>query len=479
MAEPEWVRQVGPRTRLGLFSSMSSSQLILACVGGLVTLTALDELSPSPLALPIAIVVGVAFFVVVTVRYKGMPLANWVLKALAFASGSKLWAAKQTGRNAEQLPRELGDVKIVSVRDRTSLVGMLREKKTLSAVARIELHALGLFDTSEQARRLEAFKRILDDLARESDDRYRVVLLAKHVPRRANAELAYVRSHVDDMESPQVASILQVIQDTQAASHDHEFYVCIRQSMRNQDQTAAQLIERLRSLIERLERADIAIKATKNLLEPRELARLIKDSFDPFGRRVRDELEEARKVSGTDLDAAWPDSARRYAACYESDGAFHSTLWMRGWPNVGVTPGWLRPLTLSCNVPAMTVATILKPDDRVKTLGRLRRKKTRGRSASIFRNRHGQDENSDHSDRADFLERVQREIADGATPWWWETYVTVSAPDRDSLAHAVRKAESAAVECDLTPVVLRFAQADAFTFTLPLGRGLEPEKTRV
>jgi hypothetical protein len=383
------------------------------------------------------------------------------------------------GRNTEQLPRELGDVKIIAVRDRIDLVGMLRERKTLSAVARIELHALGLFDTSEQARRLEAFKRILDDLARETDDRYRVVLLAKHVPRRANAEVAYVKSHVKDQQSPQVASMLKVIEDTATASHDHEFYVCIRKSTHNQEQTAGQLIERLRGLTDRLVRADIAIKSPKTLLEPRDLARLVKDAFDPFGRPLRDELENVLELPGTDLDAAWPNTTRRYTACYESDGAFHTTMWMRGWPSVGVTPGWLRPLTLNCNVPAMTVATVLKPDDRARTLARIRRKKTRGHSASIFRRRHGQIETVEHSSQAEFIDRIETEISDGGTPWWWETYVTVSAPDRDELARAVRKAESACVECGLTPVVMQFAQADAFSFTLPLGRGLEPEKARV
>jgi hypothetical protein len=480
LGSDNWSRRLGPRTRFGAFGGISSNQAIVAAIGATITLTVLSETSPSPLALPAAIVVGGAFAAITTVRYKGMPIANWTLKALAYATGKKSWAARAIGEDAEQLPRELGDVRIVAVRDRTSLVGMLKENKTLTAVARIELHSLGLFDPDEQGRRLDSFRRILDDLARENDDRYRVVMLARHVPRRANAEVVYVKTHAKEVDSPQVKSMLSVIEDTQTATHDYEFFVCLRQSVRHEDQTAVRLIERLRTLVDRLEQSDVAIKTTRSLLEPRELARLIKDSFDPFERHLRDELEATLDLPGTDPTAAWPDATRRNVTYYEADAALHATLWMRHPPAVSVTPGWLRPLTLHCAVPAMTVATVMKPDERSRALTRIRRKKTRGAAARIFRHRHGQVDTAEHSSQEEFVERQEYELAfEGATPWHWEMYVTVSAPSREELDKAVRKAESACVDCGLTPVLLRWAQAEAFTFTLPLGRGLEPEKARL
>lgn len=473
-----WSRRLGPRVRFGMTGALSRNQAVIAVLGAFTSLWILHQSTPWSLLL--AIMVGGGFAVLTVAKYKGMPMADWAIKAAAYWTGRKAWQARPVGEVAEQLPRELAGVRIVSVRDRNRTVGMLEERRTLTAVARLEVHSLGLFDESEQTRRMDAFKRILDDLARSTDDRYRVALLSKHVPRRANEELAYIHAHVVDPESPQAKSMLEVVSDTQGASHEDEMYVCMRLSRGNGTPTAAKLIDLLDELIDKLAHADIVVKTAGRLLAPREVARLVKDSFDPFGRDVRDRLEQVTGTAGLDPAAAWPDATYRHVDCYETDGALHATYWMRGWPQTSVSAGWMRPLTLRCEVPAMTITTVLKPEVPAKALAMVRKKRVRGRGASMFRQRHGQDETVEQGTKQEFLHRQEHQMAaEGASPWFWETYVTVSAPDERTLEASAHRVESACVECALMPVALRFAQAEAFTFSLPLGRGLEPENSRI
>jgi hypothetical protein len=66
----------------------------------------------------------------------------------------------------------------------------------------------------------------------------------------------------------------------------------------------------------------------------------------------------------------------------------------------------------------------------------------------------------------------EEELADGHADCRFSGYVTISAPDLEALEDASGEVEQLAQQCRLQLTRLRGQQAEAFTWTLPLARGL-------
>jgi hypothetical protein len=492
-----WSRRLGPRIRFATFGGLSPNQLMLLAIGAFATLEVLSQGSQSWWGLPAGIASAIWFGRAVLRQKWGMPKADWMMKRLAFRTDRrKIWEARAVGREAEQLPRELADVALVPVRlrDRGGVAGAFRERRTLTMAAPVDLHSLGLFDPAERGRRLDAFRRILDALARDADDlEFRFSITSRKVPRVANAARQHiVQNVVVDPSSPQVASMLEVVDDSVAVSSECDFVVAVRRSISPEegesgrliDQAAMGLVGRMRGLLDRLERADIAVRTSRDMFSPPELARWVKDSFDPFGQSVRDRLEAASGLPGSEPTRFGPDGVRRHEDCLQSDSAWSATMWMRGYPEEEVGPGWITPLSLDCDVEALALTTVFAPVKKAEALKQIKRKRNRTRSLRVEKRRHGKEDEEEHTDRAEFLDRQAHEIVNlGASAWRSETYATVSARSRDELGDlehgAIKTVAEAAADCGLTAVWLRFTPGYAHTFTLPLCRGLRPERPRL
>ena len=70
------------------------------------------------------------------------------------------------------------------------------------------------------------------------------------------------------------------------------------------------------------------------------------------------------------------------------------------------------------------------------------------------------------------MARREEELADGHADCRFSGYVAVSAPDPDALEEACGEVEQLAQQCRLQLTRQRGRQAEAFTWTLPLCRGL-------
>ena len=73
---------------------------------------------------------------------------------------------------------------------------------------------------------------------------------------------------------------------------------------------------------------------------------------------------------------------------------------------------------------------------------------------------------------AEGVVRREAELADGHAEYRFSGYVTVSAPDRAGLDAACAEVEQAASQAHLELRRLYGQQEEAFTWTLPLARGL-------
>ncbi len=225
----------------------------------------------------------------------------------------------------------------------------------------------------------------------------------------------------------------------------------------------------------RLQDAEIAVKSVDGALTPGGLARVIKDSFDPFGRVLRDRLDLlAPERGGTRPEHAWPDGTDHYLDRYRSDSADHVTWWIKQWPRVPVTAGFLAPLTLGCEVPVMTIAVVMEPVPAVRAMRDASARRVSDRVSAETRRKAGQITTSEQVDRQEQGERIERELASGLSSWRYEAYVSASVPagDEDALDDAVDQIESACTRSHLLPVRMYGQQERAFTYTLPLARGL-------
>jgi hypothetical protein len=161
-------------------------------------------------------------------------------------------------------------------------------------------------------------------------------------------------------------------------------------------------------------------------------------------------------------DEAW--------SCLRVDGTWHATFWVAEWPRVAVGPDFLLPMLLGDGRRAMSVVMAPVPAERAARQARA------ARAADVadeeLRSRAGFLPNARRNREADGVVRLEAELADGHAQYRFSGYVTVTAPDRAALEAACVETEQAAQAAHLELRRLYGRQAEAYTWTLPLCRGL-------
>lgn len=161
-------------------------------------------------------------------------------------------------------------------------------------------------------------------------------------------------------------------------------------------------------------------------------------------------------------DEAW--SALR------SDDTWHATYWISEWPRVEVNPDFLTPLLLCDGRRTVSVVMAPVPGDRAA------REVRAARAADVadeeLRSRAGFLPTARRSREAEGVIRREAELADGHADYRFSGYVTVTADDRAALEAGCVETEQAAQTAHLELRRLFGRQAEAFTWTLPLARGI-------
>src|SRR5437660_4674574 len=103
------------------------------------------------------------------------------------------------------------------------------------------------------------------------------------------------------------------------------------------------------------------------------------------------------------------------------------------------------------------------------------RRRVSDKASADTRQKMGQITTSQHRDREEQGDREEREITSGYSSWRWEAYICASMPagDEDAIDHAVNQIEAACTRSFLLPTRVYGEQERAFTWCLPLCRGLK------
>lgn len=509
MATSEQQRQtyrLGPRSTRGLFGYITAIQAGTVGAGAIAAIGLLAS-SHSVLALILAGAIAVAGVVAGFWPVANRTVAQWAPVHLTYAARSVLggtrWSSPAVGAGVRvggegelqyplALPAPLQGVEVISARRPGGEVGLVfdRRQRTLCAVLRVRLRSFGLLSDADQERRLASFGALQNELAGDGSPVQRLMLIKRTVPRSSNELAAYLKEQSGGrMDSASVRAMFEVIDNGQELAREHEVFVVVQlpaaglsrsarrrlSEAEQREYAGAQAVDQLDQVARHLEAAEITIKSVDGALTPRALARMIKDSFDPFGRLLRDRRDLlAPAQAGLEPAHAWPGSTVDFRDRYRADSADHVVWHIQEWPKVPVTAGFMQPLTLRPDLPVHTIAIVMEPIPTGRAMREAERRRVSDEAAAQTRAKMRQIETSEHRARAEQGDREEREIAAGLSSWRWEAYICASVPagDEDQLEHAARQIESACTRSFMLPTRLYGEQERAFTWCLPLCRGL-------
>lgn len=323
------------------------------------------------------------------------------------------------------LPPDLKGVEILDAAFDRHRVGIIKDTRarTYAAVLKVRVGAFGLLSTSDQARRIEAWSSLLTSLCREGTPISRVQWIERTIPTDPDELVRYHltrRDFVRDKTDDVVASYKSLINNSTAATQDHELFLVVQISQR------------------------------------RALDRL--GAIDP----------EHEGVSAVN---AWPVASRARWDSYQTDGAIHATYWVAEWPRRDVPATFLLPLLLQANM-QRSISVVMEPLEISKALSRIEAAIVGDQTSEHVRSSKGFAQTARRTKRSTDLLQREAELAAGHGEFRYAGYVTVSAATRDELEHACAALENRALQSRLQLRRLNGLHELAFACTLPLARGL-------
>ena len=376
------------------------------------------------------------------------------------------------------VPAALRGVSVVEAEYRDRAIGALSERsgRLLSAVLACRVVAFSLLDPEAQERRLARWGLVLSGAA--STSVRRIQWVERTAPAQGDELARWLHDERDPAVplrgTPMIESYLELIGTTARVSQEHEILVAVQVDARRvRDRGSGvpmdALLERTERVAQGLEAAEVKVLGA---LSSGQLARVLRTAFDPYARSELAALETADPDrDGLAPVNAWPLGASEAWDHYRSDGAVHATYWIGGWPRVDVSPMFMDAL-LGRTSAVRTVAVTFEPIAPERSTREVEAAITRDRADRELRHRFGQSETARQRQAQDATMRRETELAVGHCEVRLSGFVTVSGRDRDELRRASSEVLEHAARARLELHRMYGQQADAFTFTLPLCRGL-------
>ena len=485
----------GPLERRGLLAGMRGSQLAVVLLTGLAVVAVL-RVSPSIAGIGTALAtasVGAAFAFVPVAGRAGdewLPvLGSWLLRTLAggrrFVSPVPSAGTMEFVNQGASLPPALRDLQVLAhvVPGGANSLGVVKDKRlgTYTGVLAVRGHSFALLDAPEKSRRLASWAGVLAGLAREGGAIHRVQWVERTVPDSGDEIGDYLKKNIAvPLESRLARSYLEIVDEAAPITQEHELYVALQihagrcgravKAAGGGDHGACEVLRReLAALAAGLAGIEVVVEGA---LTPRLVAHAIRTAFDPLSREALATIaarDEHRM--GTDIRAAGPMAADESWSVYRSDAAWHATYWIAEWPRVDTDADFLAPLLLRTEA-MRTVSLVMEPVSPLKAVRSVEAAQTSAAADEELRQRAGFVTTTRRKKEHDSLADHERDLSDGHAFYRFSGYITVSASTRDGLVSACGEIEEAAGRCLLDIRRLVGSQADGFTYTLPLCRGL-------
>lgn len=416
--------------------------------------------------------------------------ARWVLRHLLRQQRDvatlPLFGHDPDGRAVQQPPPTLAGVHILAVpvdglAGRN--IGVVHDARagTYTAVLSVRGRSFQLADTPDRQRRLAAWGAVLAGLARAASPIHRIQWIERTAPEDADAMGRYLATarHVP-REHPTLASYLELADRAGPAAPAHEALLAVSVSSRAARHAIRQaggghagavqvLVRELQSLRRQLAGADLTVDG---ILTPRLLSGAMRAAFDPSARAVlARRATAAGDEGGTDPANAWPLAAETRWSSYRTADSWHATYWIAQWPRSPVGADFLAPLLLGATA-MRTVAVTMQPISPQRAHREVEHAVIKSQADEELRTNAGFATTARRRRAQETAARREQELADGHADYRLAGYVTVTATSTDELETACGEVEQAAQQSALELRRLHGQQDTAFTWTLPLGRGL-------
>lgn len=472
-----------PLERRGLLLGLDAGQL-LTLAGGVVTALAVHTVLAGPIGAAAAAILFTGGAAAALWTRQGRPLVETALTATAWTArratvrlvddsptqgqvlgGGGPCPRPSPRRGPGTRPPGLDLVEDAGVPGDTPL-GVVRDRRagTWAAVIPVRGCSFALLDPPVQAQRLEGWRRVLGSLGRPGSPVVRVQWVQRSWTGPAEAPGGALERAAGDQPGGAVSaadvSYRELVGSFAAGFPQHRAWLVlvVRPSQPNRrapgsaGRAVADLRREMRLVEGQLRSAELEPEQPLDLCQ---LTALIAGSGRP-------ERSPGRRAWALAADEGW--------SAYRSDGDWHVTYWIAEWPRQEVGPDFLAPLLVG---PARTAVSVLMapvPTDRA--LREVRSARTADVADAELRARAGFLQSARRDRESEGVARREAELADGHQEFRFSGYVTVSAGDRDELAAACAAAEHAAQSARLELRRLFGRQAEAYTWTLPVGRGL-------
>ena len=496
MTERRLTYSFGPLERRGLLGPLRAGQAVLLGTGLLAAIVILNQ-APSAGSALAAVTVALSAVAACFVPVHGRTGVDWTPVVLAFwtrrltgravlrspvaTAGTRATLPGRLGRRTEPAavtPAALTGVRIVSASYRDRSVGALAERsgRRLTAVLACRVRAFSLLDPEAQERRLARWGLVLSGVAGTAVRR--IQWIERTAPAQGDELARWVHDERDPAVplrgTPMIESYLELISSSASVTQEHEILLAVQvDAPRIRDRRGAapmtELVEQIERIAQGLEAAEVTVLGA---LGPEQLARTLRTAFDPYARTELAAVEAADpERAGLSEVNAWPLGTHEAWDQYRADGAVHATYWIAAWPRIEVSPMFMDAL-LGHSSAVRTVAVTfesLAPD---RSTREVEAAVTRDRADRELRARFGQSETARQRQTADATMRREAELAAGHAEVRLSGFVTVSGRDLQDLRRGSAEVLEHAARARLELHRLYGQQAAAFTFTLPLCRGL-------
>lgn len=488
----------GPLERRGLLGAVRGSQATVIALAAVLAIGLLDT-TPSAAGALGGVMLFAGACTAVLVPVSGRTLDEWLPLAAAHLTRmltgrrrtlsprptvgmrTKIFAGRLGGAPREpdaRPPKSLAGVQVIALDYRDRQIGALAERSgsRLTAVLACRVGAFALLDPDAQERRLARWGLVLSGAAGTAVRR--IGWVERTAPAQADELVRWLHAERDPAVplrgTAMIESYLELIGTTARVTQEHEILVTVQVDARQvrdsgQHAVARALVEETERVAQGLEAAEVIVLGA---LGQGQIARALRTAFDPYAGAELAALEAAQPDrDGLSEGNAWPLGTEDRWDHFRSDGAVHATYWIAAWPRIDVTPMFMDAL-LGRSSAVRTVAVSFEPIPPQRSTREVEAAVTRDRADHELRRRFGQSETARQRQAQEATSRREAELAAGHCEMRLAGFVTVSGRDPEELRRASTEVLEHAARARLELHRMYGQQADAFTFTLPLCRGL-------
>ncbi len=401
------------------------------------------------------------------------------------ADGQQRWVLGVRRVDAGDLQAPfLRGVQMLAAQWRQGEIGILKDAahRTYVGVIAALGHSFALLDQDAKERLLTQWGAVLASVARDAGVVTRLQWLERTVPDDSEGVVRHFGEHgALPPSSPFVSSYLALLDEAGPQSQQHEVFIALQVSATR----ASSVIRRLRAGVDigacevvsreldafaaNLRRADVEVRG---ILSPRMLGAMLRQACDP---PAREQLAH-RTAASPDVVGASPRNAfpRRTECGWSSlrtEAAYHATYWVSEWPRATVGTDWMAPLLLGTRA-RRTVAVVMEPCAPSMALRRIEAARIDDATTRSVRQRLGFRTTVRKQREEENVVRAEEEINEGHQVFRLSAYITVTAASVADLEEACADVEQQARQARLDVRREYGLQDEAFTYTLPLCRGL-------